>query len=97
MRRLLTPLKHIGCGTSYQHNYSVFQNTRTYYTDVNAIPEAIQVGEHRFFQREVLNMFIGLMLISWYACFLHPAAMKPYQAVQDVGHKRCKNVQLVSQ
>ncbi|KAJ7176233.1 hypothetical protein C8R43DRAFT_943027 [Mycena crocata] len=50
------------CNTSYQNNYSVSGGTRTYYAGV---PDAIQVGEHQFVERQVLNLFVGLMLISW--------------------------------
>ncbi|KAJ7165520.1 hypothetical protein C8R43DRAFT_1122234 [Mycena crocata] len=50
------------CHTSYQNNYSVSGGTRTYYAGV---PDAIQVGEHQFVERQVLNLFVGLMLISW--------------------------------
>ncbi|KAJ7921546.1 hypothetical protein B0H13DRAFT_2415239, partial [Mycena leptocephala] len=50
------------CNTSYQNNYSVRDGIRTYYSGV---PDAIQVGEHQFAEREVLSLFIGLMLISW--------------------------------
>jgi hypothetical protein len=52
----------VECNTTYYHNYSVYQGTRTYY---QTIPNAIQVGEHHYVQREVLDMFINLMLISW--------------------------------
>ncbi|KAJ7190144.1 hypothetical protein GGX14DRAFT_580107 [Mycena pura] len=40
----------------------VSDGIRTYYTGV---PDAIQVGEHQYIEREVLSLFIGLMLISW--------------------------------
>jgi hypothetical protein len=54
------------CNTSYHHNFSVNNGVRTYYTGEHAIPAALQVGEHQFIERGVINVFIGLMLISWY-------------------------------
>ncbi|KIM75798.1 hypothetical protein PILCRDRAFT_798649 [Piloderma croceum F 1598] len=50
------------CHTSYEHCYSVKNNTRTYY---KGIPDVIEVGEHQFVEREVLNLFTGLMLLLW--------------------------------
>ncbi|KAJ7871333.1 hypothetical protein B0H13DRAFT_2012715 [Mycena leptocephala] len=50
------------CKTNYYNNYSVCDSVRTYYS---GIPNAIQVGEHQYIEREVLSLFIGLMLISW--------------------------------
>ncbi|KAJ7353282.1 hypothetical protein DFH08DRAFT_987489 [Mycena albidolilacea] len=50
------------CKTTYHNNYSVCNGVRTYYA---GIPNAIQVGEHQYVEREVLGLFIGLMLISW--------------------------------
>jgi hypothetical protein len=35
---------------------------RTYY---GGVPDVIQISEHRFVDRKVLNLFTGLMLISW--------------------------------
>ncbi|KAJ7662582.1 hypothetical protein DFH06DRAFT_987125 [Mycena polygramma] len=50
------------CKTTYHNNYSVRDGIRTYYA---GIPNTIQVGEHQFVEREVLSLFVGLMLISW--------------------------------
>ncbi|KAJ7877878.1 hypothetical protein B0H13DRAFT_1631479 [Mycena leptocephala] len=50
------------CGTNYYNNYSTRDGVRTYYSGV---PDAIQVGAHQYVEREVLSLFIGLMLISW--------------------------------
>ncbi|KAJ7863559.1 hypothetical protein B0H13DRAFT_1563608, partial [Mycena leptocephala] len=50
------------CKTNYYNNYFVSNGIRTYYS---GIPDAIQVGEHQYVEREVLSLFIGLMLISW--------------------------------
>ncbi|KAF7331311.1 hypothetical protein MKEN_00008300 [Mycena kentingensis (nom. inval.)] len=51
-----------GCKTRYYPNYSVSNGTRTYYP---GLPCAIQVGGHQYVERDVLNLFINLMLISW--------------------------------
>ncbi|KAF8964966.1 hypothetical protein BDZ97DRAFT_1659637 [Flammula alnicola] len=50
------------CNTTYHNNYSVSNHVRTYYPGV---PDAIEVGKHQFVAREVVNMFMNLMLISW--------------------------------
>jgi hypothetical protein len=52
----------IGCATNYHHNYSVSGAFRTYY---GGVPDMIQVSEHQFIHKKVLNLFIGLMLFSW--------------------------------
>jgi hypothetical protein len=36
---------------------------RTYY---DGLPEIIQVGEHQFVERKVINLWITLMMVSWY-------------------------------
>jgi hypothetical protein len=36
---------------------------RTYY---NGLPEIIQVEEHQFVERKVINLWITLMMVSWY-------------------------------
>jgi CxC6 like cysteine cluster associated with KDZ transposases/CxC5 like cysteine cluster associated with KDZ transposases len=51
------------CKTVYHPNYSVFNGVRTYYS---GIPNEIQVGDHQYVEKEVLDLFIGLMLISWF-------------------------------
>jgi len=51
-----------GCKTAYHNNYSVSRRIRTYYPGV---PDAIEVGKHQFISRNVVNMFLNLMLISW--------------------------------
>jgi hypothetical protein len=54
-----------GCNTSYHANYSVTGGVRNYYAGV---PEVVQVGEHQYIERKVVEMFVNLMLISWYVC-----------------------------
>ncbi|KAJ6525243.1 hypothetical protein DFH09DRAFT_936833 [Mycena vulgaris] len=50
------------CHARYYPNYVVRDGVRIYY---DQIPDAIQVGEHQYVERAVLNLFINLMLISW--------------------------------
>ncbi|KAF9044902.1 hypothetical protein BJ165DRAFT_1347250 [Panaeolus papilionaceus] len=50
------------CKTTYHNNYSVKHRIRTYY---GGVPDAIEVGKHQFIAKNVANMFISLMLISW--------------------------------
>ena len=58
----------LGCNTNYHHDYSVKDDVRTYY---EGVPDVIKVGDHQFVEREVLNLFTGLMLISWCVHWLH--------------------------
>lgn len=58
------PIRSIdSCGTIYHNNYSVKDKVRSYYAGV---PYAIEVGKHQFVERQVIEVFIGLMLLSWY-------------------------------
>lgn len=57
-------LCHVDCSTNYHHNFSVNTEFRTYY---GGVPDLIQVGEHQFIEKRVVNLFIGMMLVAWYA------------------------------
>ncbi|KAF8547820.1 hypothetical protein OG21DRAFT_1599609 [Imleria badia] len=46
------------CQTNYHHNFKVYQGRRTYY---GGIPDMLQVGEHRFVERQVVEMWLTLM------------------------------------
>ncbi|KAF8057809.1 hypothetical protein FPV67DRAFT_1677039 [Lyophyllum atratum] len=50
------------CNINYHHNYSVEKDKRTYY---DGIPEIIQVGEHQFMERKLIQLWITMMLVSW--------------------------------
>ncbi|KAF8870548.1 hypothetical protein BD779DRAFT_1478769 [Infundibulicybe gibba] len=50
------------CSTNYHHNFSVHGGLRTYY---GGVPDIIQIGEHQFVEQVVLNLFTGMMLVSW--------------------------------
>ncbi|KAF8152442.1 hypothetical protein B0H34DRAFT_800873 [Crassisporium funariophilum] len=52
-----------GCQTAYYHNYSVKDGMRHYYN--SSIPEIIQVGEHQFVERKVVDMWRTDTNISW--------------------------------
>ncbi|EIW53439.1 uncharacterized protein TRAVEDRAFT_174254 [Trametes versicolor FP-101664 SS1] len=51
-----------GCGTVYKLNYTVHAKQRIYYA---GIPDIIQVAEHTFVERRVLELFTTLSLLSW--------------------------------
>ncbi|PPR04238.1 hypothetical protein CVT24_013321 [Panaeolus cyanescens] len=50
------------CKTTYHNNYSVKDGIRTYY---GGVPDIIEIGKHQFIGKNVANMFMSLMLISW--------------------------------
>jgi hypothetical protein len=57
------------CKITYHHNFSVSEREdgiyeRAYYAQ--DIPDVIQVSEHRFAERKVIDLWITLMLVSWY-------------------------------
>ncbi|KAG9005693.1 hypothetical protein FRB90_010254 [Tulasnella sp. 427] len=52
-----------GCRTDYHHNYYVQDGKRRYY---GGVPDVIQIGEHHFVQKKVVEMWQGLMLHAWY-------------------------------
>jgi hypothetical protein len=52
----------LACKINHYHNYSVKNGQRTYYDD---IPDIIQVSEHQFVERQVIQLWINLMLVLW--------------------------------
>ncbi|KAF9077119.1 hypothetical protein BDP27DRAFT_1208981 [Rhodocollybia butyracea] len=50
------------CGTQYHPNYLVRYGRRLYYEEV---PAAIEVARHIYVERELAELFVGQMLISW--------------------------------
>ncbi|KAI0355731.1 hypothetical protein OH77DRAFT_1479572 [Trametes cingulata] len=50
------------CNTNHHHNYAVQRESRIYYPGV---PDIIQVAEHTFIERRVLELFRSLALFSW--------------------------------
>jgi hypothetical protein len=50
------------CFTNYHNDYSVKDDIQTYY---EGQPSVVQVRDHQFVERAVLNLFITLMLNSW--------------------------------
>lgn len=51
------------CNTNYHHNFSVNNAIWTYY---DGIPNVLQVGEHQFAERRLIQLWITMMLVSWY-------------------------------
>ena len=56
------------CKTNYHHNFRVRDGIRTYY---DGIPEIIQVGEHQFAEKRLIQLWITLMLVSWHVFNCH--------------------------
>jgi len=50
------------CNINYHHNYQVLGGQRFYY---DSLPDIIQVGEHQFAERKLINLWISMMLLSW--------------------------------
>ena len=53
---------YAACKTNYHHNFQVYQGWRTYY---GGIPDILQVGEHQFVERPVVEMWLTMM-DTWY-------------------------------
>ncbi|OJT02627.1 hypothetical protein TRAPUB_6808 [Trametes pubescens] len=53
---------HVECKALYYPNYVVHDGVRQYYDD---IPEYIQVSGHKFIERQVLEHFTMLSVLSW--------------------------------
>jgi hypothetical protein len=47
---------------NYHHNYRVFQGKRIYY---DGLPNIVQIGEHQFAERKLINTWILMMVLSW--------------------------------
>ena len=50
------------CNTSYRNNYSVCRQVRSFY---GGIPDFLQVGEHQFVARKLVEMWVNMMLVRW--------------------------------
>lgn len=71
---ILTSLFTVDCKMNYHHNFYVEGGQRVYY---NIAMDIIQVGEHQFVERKVINLFITLMLVSWYVHSVYPSEHVP--------------------
>lgn len=58
----LTHILLSGCRINYHHNFRIENGQRIYH---NGIPDVIQVGEHQFIERRVVDLWINMMLVSW--------------------------------
>ncbi|KAF8220740.1 hypothetical protein L208DRAFT_1332096 [Tricholoma matsutake] len=50
------------CNTNYHHNFQFHGGIHTYY---DGIPDIIQGGEHQFAEKQLIQLWITLMLVSW--------------------------------
>jgi hypothetical protein len=48
----------IECEINYHHNFKVFKVEHTYYS---GIPDVVQINEHQFMERQVIEMWLALM------------------------------------
>lgn len=55
---ILVDRQSIACEINYHHNFKVFKGIRTYYGD---IPDIVQISEHQFVERQVIEMWLALM------------------------------------
>jgi hypothetical protein len=53
---------YVACGINYHHNVKVFKGERTYY---GGVPNIIQISEHQFVERPMIEMWLALM-DQWY-------------------------------
>ena len=53
----------VACQINYHHNFCVNKGQRIYYD--GTIPDVLQVSEHQFVERKVVNLWITLMVVSW--------------------------------
>jgi hypothetical protein len=91
---LILSFLSLECQTNYHHNFRVKDGIRTYY---DGIPAVIQVGEHQFAEKRLVQLWISLMLISWQVLilrnlvFLHLNSM-----LQDLSYQLCTLIQSLS-
>ncbi len=53
----------IECNTNYHHNFAVKNGMRTYYGN---ILNMIRVGKHQFIEKQVIDLWISMMLLLWF-------------------------------
>jgi len=58
----------LDCRTSYQHNYYV-QNSLRFYYGGDDLPEVVEVAEHHFIERKIINLWRIDMNVAWYVVF----------------------------
>jgi len=54
----------LACKINYHHNFYVQSGIRHYYSH-GGIPDILQVTEHQFVKRKLINLWITLMVVSW--------------------------------
>lgn len=55
-------IESIGCRTSYHNNYTVTNGIRHYYA---AVPDIIEVTDHRYIETRVVHMWRVDMNVAW--------------------------------
>lgn len=81
------------CHTSYQYNFYVRASRRVYW---DGIPDAIEVGEHQFVERRVIEGWLLDMLHSWYVYVFIMARFSLRICVrteQEIRNKLCEDIQ----
>ena len=81
------------CQTNYHHNFKVKDGVRTYY---DGIPLIIQVGEHQFAEKRLIQLWITMMLVSWQVFVLLVYILCTFSfkfLEQDFGYKLCAVIQ----
>lgn len=53
-----------GCNSNHHHNYYVKGGQRTYYSDPGRY---LQVADHYFVERHLIDVWITYMVVAWYA------------------------------
>lgn len=84
------------CGTIYHHEYCIQQGTRSYYDD---IPDVLQIGEHYYAERWLIESWRLNMNLAWYVHILTCT----FGIKTDNGHiisrvsaSNCANIYLVT-
>ena len=54
------------CGINYHHNFQISNGEHIYY---GGVPDILQVGEHQFVEKKVVEMWM-LLMDTWYDPFL---------------------------
>lgn len=59
----------------------------------DGIPSIIQVGEHQFAEKQLIELWITMMLVSWQVFNLCFSRFIFLIILQDLGYKLCKVIQ----
>jgi hypothetical protein len=75
----------LACKINYHHNFYMQSGIQHYYS---GIVDILQVAEHQFVERKLVNLWITLMVVSWTsatncACFYNVALCGDHCAPLD--------------